>query len=262
MIFNKHIIIMFKERVYSKSRAYISFMVSWSKIYQTGLWSTLFNREERYLLNFVSPNIQYIKDRINKDLIPQDIERIHSAREKSKMIMSYDEYSASCSEYYNGNYMPNGRLCKKEKLSDDDITLLSNMHKTLGVVEPLDYPVVLIHGFESHLEYDTKNWGIGKRYYFPFFLSKTVSWQVATYFAKASGNRFYQKYLLCCYDKGSRHICLDIKDEYNDEYEYLSGFEKFEFVEKIYHLSLFPYPVLRVYYVMKHIDTILEVDFS
>jgi hypothetical protein len=92
-------------------------------------------------------------------------------------------------------------------------------------------------------------------YHFPFFLSKTPSWQVAAFFARQSGNRFYQKFMVCRYPSaGSRHICLDMRTNFNDEYEYLAYGETFKLVEKVYHFGLLPCPSLRVYYVLEFVE--------
>lgn len=202
-----------------------------------------------------SPNIDLIKKHVNEDLIDSD--KLKISRECSRPIEDHpnNEIYQSCIKYNSGNCWWNGKLSNDDPLCDDDKKDVANLKTALDIVKPVPFPIDLFHGFEYHLKYDESKWAaldaIGSTHNFPFFLSKTLSWKVATFFS-AMTSRYYQKYLLCRYTKpGSRHICMNIRTNFNDEYEYLSGYETFKFTEKIYQIGLLPWPTLRVYYALE-----------
>lgn len=207
-------------------------------------------------IEFSSPNIDFVKTNINQELIHPQLMKI--ARDASKPLEDYSNKSlyTTCVSYYSGNCWENGRLSHGEELSQDDVNRINDLKESLKIVKPIPFTISLFHGFETHLSYKTDKWQIGDTIHFPFFLSKTMSWKVATFFAANNTNSTCQNYLLCRYDKpGSKHICLDIKKEDSDEYEFLSGFETFKLVEKIYHMSFLPYPSMRIYYVMDFVSS-------
>lgn len=228
-----------------------SYFSQWFSMFNI-FWS--YDSQRSREINFFTPNIDIIKQNINKELF--DPKLMKEAHATSKSLEEHPNKSlyTSCVLYYNGDCWYNSRLSYSNNLSGLDIQRIDDIKESIQVVNPLPFSVNLFHGFESHLLYNSDKWEVGNTYHFPFFLSKTMSWKVATFFAATYDSKYYQSYLLCRYDEpGSKHVCLDIKTADSDEYEFLSGFETFKLVEKIYHLSLLPYPVIRVYYVMDYV---------
>jgi hypothetical protein len=199
-----------------------------------------------------TPNISAIKKRVNHDLIDDDRKKLEIARKYSQIIENDKNVYMSCLRYTSGNCWWNGRLShpeQKKSLTSDEIKDIELINRGICMVEPLPFGVDLLHGFERHLKYGEDTWKMGNTYNFPFFLSKTPSWKVATFFSEQT-NQIFQQYLFCRYNNsGSKHICIDCRNETNDEYEYLAYGENFNYIEKIYHLSLFPHPVFRIYHV-------------
>lgn len=220
---------------YTKSVSYWNFWMSYD-----GSW------------RFKTDNITLIKSHVNREVLnPLEINDGRSCSLPSED--DPDVYSA-CVRYNSGDCRWNSTLSRGKKLNEFDQMSVDNIKKGLQMVKPLPFTLNLFHGFELNLNYGENHWKIGSVYNFPFFLSKTLSWKVATFFAAMSCSNFYQKYMLCKYLKPeSRHICLDVRRPHNDEYEFLSCDEKFKYVEKIYHIGLLPWPTLRVYYVMEYV---------
>lgn len=182
---------------------------------------------------------------------------LKEGRINSEAIESDSEIYTSCVKYNSGNCHWNADLSRGKVLGMQDQKDCNNIRTGLQMVKPLDSPVVLFHGLEPGLNYGIDMWKINSIYKFPFFLSKTLSWKVATFFALLSSqSKYFQRYLLCKYPKGSRHICLNIRTQYNDEFEFLAVDDTFKFTEKVYHFGLLPRPTLRVYYVMEHSENI------
>jgi hypothetical protein len=209
-------------------------------------------------------NIELIKNHINHEFI--DIKKLKTSRECSEPIEKHPDKNVyvACLRYNSGHCWWNGHISHNrcDKLKESDIADIEGIKKGLEIISPLPFSVDLFHGFEFHLKYNESKWLIGSVCKFPFFLSKTLSWKVASFFAKQSGNRYYQKYLVCRYkNSGSKHICLDSRVPYNDEYEYLSFNESFRFIEKVYQmgftfwLKFIPIPTIRVYYIMEYVHT-------
>jgi hypothetical protein len=215
-----------------------------------------------------SANIDLVRKHINNDFV--DEEQLKISRECTRPIDSIDnnEIYMSCVSYNSGNCWWNGPLSQNNisKIKLNDRQHIENIKNALNIVKPIPFRELnLFHGFEFHLKYDEHTWNIGNVYKFPFFLSKTPSWKVASIFSSCSGNitnTFFHNYLLCKYPRpGSKHICLNTRKRFNDEYEYLSMNESFRFVEKIYHFGLsihwfwifpIPIPVFRKYFVMEY----------
>jgi hypothetical protein len=212
-------------------------------------------------------NIQMIQGHVNHEIIDRTI--LATSRECSKPIedkLNQDIYRA-CLRYNAGDCWFNGPLSRNEdkKLTQQDNLDINNIIRGLTVVKALPFNNLnLFHGFEFHLKYNDSDWKIGSTYQFSYFLSKTPSWKVASFFASHPNSKLYQKYLVCKYpEPGSKHICLDVRMPYNDEYEYLSFGESFRFIETVYHLGInfwyfLPIPVIRVYYVMEYVGCNLE----
>jgi hypothetical protein len=220
-----------------------------------------------FRFRFNTTNVRIIKEHINRDVLDQKV--ILESRKIMEPIDEFKGIHTSCIRYSSGYCWWNGHLSRNErnKLKKDDIVNAKSIIEGLKRVNPMPFnDLKLFHAFDFCLKYNDSKWKIGSMINFSFFLSKTLSWKVASFFANQSG-KFYQKYLVCKYTQpGSKHICLnppERKIDCNDGYEYLSFGEAFRFVEKIYQLDIYfwyflPVPTLRVYYVMEYVGNDLD----
>lgn len=132
----------------------------------------------------------------------------------------------------------------EDKLDNIDKEIISSINKAVELVEPIEKPLVLYHGFEKFSVYKENEFEIGKTFIFPGILSKTSCFRIAQQFA-LTHNFLQPKYLVVIYPPKSKHIGLDIKPTYYDEYEYISkSGEKLKLVKicrvfKYFHLQTF-----------------------
>lgn len=223
-----------------------------TRIKEYNMWVSYLNLFWSYdgMWKLWSPNISVVRNHINKEVIEPSL--LEEGRLNSKSIEDDQNVYGACLNYNSGYCQWNANLSLNEKLKESDQDICDNIRKGFHMIKPMNRDIVLFHGLEPGLNYGLDTWKIGHRYTFPFFLSKTLSWKVATFFAWLSSKSLYQqRYLLCKYPPGSKHICLDVRKQHNDEYEFLSIDETFKYTEKIYHISLLPRPTLRTYYVME-----------
>lgn len=172
-------------------------------------------------------------------------------RDNTERIYDYNEQLYSSLVKYNaGNCGFNEKKSKNIELNEKESEMYANIVQSIKLVKPISYSINLFHGFEWFLTYPKfiKDQIIN----FNFCLSKTPSYHVAAFFAKAS-NVFIQRYMYVRYPAETKHLCPDVRTASNDEYEYLSVNEKLKFVDTVYQISLFPLPSLSIYYVFHYV---------
>lgn len=154
--------------------------------------------------------------------------------------------------YVSGNAWLNSKISKGDKLSDIDNEIYKSINDTVKETQPLSYPITLFHGFERFTMYNEHIWKLRHTIYFPWFLSKTPSFDVALRFASTyDNNKFRQKFMVVNYPVGSKHIGLDIR-AHDDEFEYLSKSGENLKLVRICKVSNFPY--MMIFYVFKSKD--------
>ncbi len=181
-------------------------------------------------------NIQLIKSAMGQEKFDMDGPR----KLTEDMLDTHAKWYGSIVSYNAGNCWGNVNLSKGLIPTDND--MYADIKNALGMVPPLPNPVNLFHGFEKFLQYNDTNWNIGSAYYFPFCLSKTPSWKVAAAFANNNSWMFVK------YPIGSKHLCVDVRMPYNDEFEYLACNETLKLTDIVYHISVLP-PRRHKYYV-------------
>ena len=173
---------------------------------------------------------------------PFDMKEIN---EKSEKALKDDSYLSMVK--YNSGYCKYNHLKSNGiEMNDRDKKIYNDIQTAYDKVEPLSYPINLFHGFELGMKYPKfeKNNVIQ----FDFILSKTPSWQVANFFASHNCN-LINKYMYILYPPNTKHLSIDIRLNFNNEYEYLAINEKLRYIDKVYHLSLWPLS-LNIYLIM------------
>lgn len=143
-------------------------------------------------------------------------------RQKTQEVLTRYHYCQSLLSYMSGNCIINSKLSKNQSITEQEKTMLENINTLAENVEPLDYPVLLFHGFEKLTEYAEQKLDAGCRFSLKGFLSKSVSFQVSLKFAVNYKNSYDIHILAVDYPVGSRHLNLDIHHPDNEEYEYLT----------------------------------------
>jgi hypothetical protein len=139
----------------------------------------------------------------------------------------------------------------ESELLDIDKDIISSINKSVEIVEPIEKPLVLFHGFEKFSNYKEDTLVVGNEYLFPGILSKTSNFTIAKQFAQ-SQNFLRPKYFVVFYPSGSKHIGLDIKPPKYDEYEYITKQnEKFK-IKKI--CKIFNGLQLQIFYICESLD--------
>ena len=218
-------------------------------------WSTSTNKDISKI------NLHLLNDAIQNPKL--DLEE---ARENTRIIennMQYEHIYKNLVYYNAGNSWVNEKISdnKLDQLNQTDKDILSSIRKALEIIKPISYKVNLFHGFEYIVNYNDSSWKINESIKFNFPLSKTPSHEIASTFASDYGyinhkilGRHFQKFLFVKYPNNTKHICLDVRMPYNDEYEYLSIDETLELQSITYMLDMFiifPYR-LRKYYIFQY----------
>ena len=166
--------------------------------------------------------------------------------EKTNKILKGDLYM-SILKYNSGYCQYNHKKSNGLELDDYEKKIYTDIEEAYNKVEPLSYPLRLFHGFELGLKYPKfeKN----KEIKFDIILSKTPSWHVANFFAR--NNLWINRYMYVIYPEKSKHISIDVREKNNNEYEYLAINEKLTYLDKVYHITLWPLS-LSIYYVFKY----------
>ncbi len=177
-------------------------------------------------------------------------------RDNTERIYDYNTDLYSTIVKYNaGDCGFNEKKSKNEILNQKEQTMYDNIVESIKLVKPISYSINLFHGFEWFLTYP--KFIKDQIIHFNFCLSKTPSYHVAAHFAKTR-NPFWQQYMYVRYPTGTKHLCPDIRFDFNDEYEYLAVNEKLKFVDTVYQISFLPWPCLSVYYVFHFVGLNIE----
>lgn len=201
-------------------------------------------------------NLRDVKaDVLKHSNTPFDMKEI---RDNTERIYDYNsELYSSLVKYNAGDCGFNEKKSKNIVLNEKESSMYDNIVNSIKLVKSISYSINLFHGFEWFLTYPKfiKDQIIN----FNFCLSKTPSYHVAAFFAKAS-NRFIQRFMYVRYPINTKHLCPDVRQEINDEYEYLSVNEKLKFVDTVYQISLWPWPFLSIYYVFHYAGLNIDMD--
>lgn len=165
-------------------------------------------------------------------------------------LKSHKTDYAGITSYMAGNSWLNSKLSTGQTLCGIDLNIYDSINRTVGRVKPLSYPITLFHGFELFTQYNESTWNIGKTIVFPWFLSKTPSYDVANKFASAY-DKYQPKFMVVSYPAGSKHIGLDIRP-HDEEFEYLSKSDEKLKLVRICRIPRFPY--MYVFYIFKSRD--------
>jgi hypothetical protein len=173
---------------------------------------------------FVIGNNSDDKKYINKILELEDLD-MNEVRKKTDDVCTGENthlYSGIV-KWIGGNTWSNALITNgfEEKLDAHDKEIISSINKAVELVEPIERPLTLFHGFEKFSNYKENEFEIGKTFIFPGILSKTSCFRIAQNFALFE-NYLQPKYLIVLYPAKSKHIGLDIKPEKYDEYEYIN----------------------------------------
>ncbi len=178
-------------------------------------------------------------------------------RTNTERIYDYNEKIYNTLVKYNaGNCGFNERKSQGKMLVGKDKQMYENIVEAIKLVKPISYSINLFHGFEWFLTYPKfiKDQVIT----FNFCLSKTPSYHVAAFFAKAT-NWFLHRYMYVRYPAETKHLSPDIRYGFNDEYEYMGINEKLKFVDTVYQISLLPFPCLSIYYVFHYVGLNINI---
>ena len=136
-------------------------------------------------------------------------------------------------------------------ITEQDKYIINSINEAIKLVEPIKKPLVLFHGFEKYINYNSNDYHVGKVFTFNGILSKTSSFDVAQRFS-LSQNYLQPKYLVVFYPENSKHLGLDIKLPPNDEYEYIgkSG-ESFKIIKIYKRFNGFS---LETFYICENLD--------
>lgn len=202
-------------------------------------------------ISFNNKNVKLVKDAIKKKDFDMNL-----ARKYSKVLEKYSDLYTSNVSYNAGNCQINKKLSNDISLTDNDEIMINNIKESIKKIASLPYSINLFHGFEIYTKYSTLWWRKNQKIYFNHALSKTPSFEIAEGFAKdfSLWSTFYRKFLFVKYKKNhenNKHICLDIR--FNDEYEYMRGFEHLTFIDIVYQISLKDF-IINKFYVMKSYD--------
>lgn len=161
---------------------------------------------------------KYIKNIIDK----QDLDMTEVRTKTDLALKNYPDLYWGVMRWISGCCWSNSLITNgyESELLDIDKQIISSINKSIKLVESINKPLVLFHGFEKFSNYKEDNLQVGKIFKFPGILSKTSKFDIAKQFANTQ-NYFQPKFLIVFYPKGSKHIGLDIKPTKYDEYEYI-----------------------------------------
>ena len=162
---------------------------------------------------------------------------------------------SSLVEYNAGNCWFNERKSQGHVLIGKDSQMYNNIIEAIKYVKPISYSINLFHGFEWFLTYP--KFIKDRIIHFNYCLSKTPSYHVAAFFSQQT-SKFIQRFMYVKYPAGTKHLCPDIRRQFNDEYEYLSVNEKLKFVDTVYQITLLPWPCISIYYVFYYVGINIE----
>lgn len=198
---------------------------------------------------------QYIKEIITTQS-SNNCESIKILRKKSDFM--FDKYKdlniySGVVKWIAGNCWINALITNDyiDLIEPIDQEIFDSIKKAVELVDPIESPIVLFHGFEKYSNYNVKDLFIGNIWSFNGILSKTVNFKIAQSFATAQ-NYFKPSYLIVFYPANSKHIGLDTKAIFCDEFEYIGKpGEKFKIID-IHEISkgLF----LETYYICLSLD--------
>lgn len=197
---------------------------------------------------------------LEKQIINPNLDLTEIIEKTENAFTGYPHAYMSLTSYVSGNCWLNSKISNSKNnglrsinylgitnpsslnLNEVDLDIAKSLVQTVERVIPLSYPVLLLHGFEQLTNYNEKRFKVNSVITFPWILSKTPSFGIASRFAKTATqtSKYNQKFLLVEYEAGSKQIHMDIR--FNDEeYEYLtSPNEQLKIIE-IFKEFKFPY---------------------
>lgn len=190
---------------------------------------------------------------IEKLLSEQSQNMVELRTKTNKIMDSYPDLYSGVVKWISGNCWLNPIITNgyKDKLSNTDLQIYDSISEAIKLVEPIEKPLVLFHGFEKFSNYDEMDFAVGKKFTFKGILSKTSFFPIAEIFAY-SQNYFQPKYFIIIYSSKSKHIGLDIKQPKYDEFEYIGKpNESFEIIKIC---KRFRGIHMETFYILKNLD--------
>ena len=216
------------------------------------------------IFNIISNIFSYNKNNKSSEYIKKIISRKSTNNYKSMKILRkksdfmFDKYKdlnlySGVVKWIAGNCWINALITNDyiDLIQPIDQEIFNSIKKSVELVDPIEAPIVLFHGFEKFSNYNVKDLVIGNIWTFKGILSKTINFEIAQTFATTQ-NYFKPSYLIVFYPANSKHIGLNIKPIHCDEFEYIGKpGEKFKIID-IHEISkgLF----LETYYICLSLD--------
>jgi len=141
-----------------------------------------------YSLTTSQTTIKNDKEYIDKLISNANFNMTEVRKNTELALMGNTNDYSHITSYFAGNAWFNYKLSYGwtfDDLCDIDIKIYNAINNTVLKVKPLSYPITLFHGFEPFAEYNEHRWQIGQTIIFPWFLSKTTSYDVALKFASS-----------------------------------------------------------------------------
>lgn len=205
--------------------------ISFLEPYNIGIYDNIKNTYQTfyYIYSNLYEYCKMTKDEIilNNQIIQEifDLEDcdMNEVRIKTKVVLdNKPDLYYGVMRWIAGNCWCNSLITNNynSDLIDLDYDIINSINKSIELVEPINKPLVLFHGFELFSNYKEHNLKINNTFYFPGILSKTSKFSIAKKFA-ITQNFLQPKYFIIFYPANSKHIGLDIKLKHNDEFEYI-----------------------------------------
>ena len=178
---------------------------------------------------------------------------MNEVREKTNKILNNDpDLYSGVMHWISGNCWSNAYITNGySQIPNINTYIVNSINKSIEIVEQMNKPLVLFHGFEKYSNYNEYTFKVGTKFTFGGILSKTSCFRIAQMFACCQ-NYLQPKYLVVFYSIGSKQIGMDIKLKQFDEYEYINKQgESFEITD-IYRR--FNGIILETFYICKSLD--------
>lgn len=172
------------------------------------------------------------KNYINQIIEKQNLDMYELRTKTNKIFEINTNLYSGVLKWIAGNCWLNALVTNgyESKLEDYQIEIINSISNSIELVESIERPLVLFHGFEKYSNYMEESFDVGSIFQFTGILSKTSKFDIALGFAQKY-NFFQPKFFIVHYPSGSKHIGLDIKPCQFDEYEYISKpNEKFKII--------------------------------
>ena len=220
------------------------------------IYFNIFNIISNIFFSFTNKNSHKYIDEIIATHSTNNYETMKTLRTKSDYM--FDKYKdldiySGVIKWIAGNCWINPLITNDyiDLIKPIDQEIFNSIEKAVELVDPIESPIVLFHGFEKYSNYNVKDLVIGNIWSFKGILSKTSNFEIAKNFSVVQ-NYYKPSYLVVFYPPNSKHIGLDIKPLHCDEFEYIGKpGEKFKIID-IHEISRGF--VVETYYICSSLD--------